>query len=55
MSREGPVTDGGLYKRSKDFFESITSGDVVVKHENEDASKQGTSDDKTEAPAESPF
>ena len=55
MSREGPVTDGGLYKRSKEFFESITSGDVVVKHENEDASKQETSDDKTEAPAKSPF
>ena len=55
MSREGPVTDGGLYKRSKEFFESITSGDVVVKHENEDAAKQETSDDKTEASAKSPF
>ena len=49
------MTDGGLYKRSKEFFESITSGDVVVKHENEDASKQETSDDKTEASPESPF
>ena len=37
MSREGAVTDGGLYKRSKEFFESITKGDVVVKHQDDSA------------------
>jgi hypothetical protein len=37
MSREGAVTDGGLYARAKAFFESITKGDVVVKHQDDSA------------------
>ena len=32
MSCEGVVSDAGLYARAKAFAESITSGDVVVKH-----------------------
>ena len=36
MSREGPIKDSGIYKRAKDFYESIASGDVVVKHQSED-------------------
>ena len=43
MSREGPITDAGVYKRAKDFYESIASGDVVVKHQDDNAS-QGSND-----------
>ena len=32
MSCEGVIADAGLYSRCKSFAESITSGDVVVKH-----------------------
>ncbi len=32
MSRIGPVEDGALYMQAKAFAESIGSGDVVVKH-----------------------
>jgi hypothetical protein len=32
MSLEGPITDMALYSRAKQFADSITSGDVVVKH-----------------------
>jgi len=32
MSLEGPITDTALYFRAKQFADSITSGDVVVKH-----------------------
>mgnify|MGYP001066308468 CR=1 FL=1 len=38
MSREGPITDAGTYKRAKDFYETISSGDVVVKHQDTEAS-----------------
>lgn len=37
MSREGPITDAGTYKRAKDFYETISSGDVVVKHQDTEA------------------
>lgn len=32
MSVDGPITDVGLYGRAKAFADSITAGDVVVKH-----------------------
>jgi len=35
MSLEGPVTDANVYSRGKAFAESISSGDVVVKHTEE--------------------
>jgi len=35
ITREGPVTDKALYLRSKTFAESIRSGDVKVKHEDD--------------------
>jgi hypothetical protein len=38
MSVEGPISDAGLYGRAKTFAESITSGDVVVKHTDDDGS-----------------
>ena len=37
MSVEGPIQDMGLYKRAKDFNESIEAGDVVVKHVDDEA------------------
>ena len=37
ISREGPITDGALYKRAKEFSESIMAGEVVVKHTDESA------------------
>jgi len=46
MSVEGPVTDAGIYSRGKSFAESISAGDVVVKHTEDDGSsvKQNDSD-----------
>ena len=35
MSRVGPIQDVGLYKRAKEFAESIESGDVTAKYEQE--------------------
>lgn len=40
MTREGPITDGAVYKRAKDFYDSINSGDVVVKHQDDTAPTQ---------------
>ena len=40
MTREGPITDGAIYKRAKDFYDSINSGDVVVKHQDDSAPTQ---------------
>lgn len=37
ISREGPIIDGALYKRAKEFSESIMAGEVVVKHTDESA------------------
>lgn len=45
MSLEGPVTDANVYNRGKAFAESISSGDVVVKH-----TEEGSNDSKP-APA----
>ena len=36
MSKEGPITDAALYGQCKTFSESISSGEVVVKHSNDD-------------------
>tara|TARA_R110000868_G_scaffold178785_4_gene418628 strand:+ start:713 stop:1504 length:792 start_codon:yes stop_codon:yes gene_type:complete len=44
MSVEGPIQDAGLYKRAKDFNESIQSGDVVVKHVDEEAGSRHNDD-----------
>ena len=38
MSCEGAISDASLYVRAKAFAESITSGDVVVKHTEEENS-----------------
>jgi hypothetical protein len=43
ISREKQVDDAALYVRAKDFSTTIDSGDVVVKHQNEEA--QNKSDD----------
>ena len=40
MTREGPITDAAIYKRAKDFYDSINSGDVVVKHQDDSAPTQ---------------
>lgn len=39
MSCEGAITDADIYVRAKAFAESITSGDVVVKHTEEEGSE----------------
>ena len=44
MSRVGPVADAATYQRAKDFAASITSGDVVVKHQDESASDNAGDD-----------
>ena len=36
MSRVGPITDKGLYVKAKEFHDSISEGDVLVKHEQEE-------------------
>jgi len=36
MSCEGPIAEAGLYVRAKAFADSITTGDVVVKHTDDD-------------------
>ena len=46
MSVDGPVTDAGIYSRGKSFAESISAGEVVVKHTEE----EGKSVDKDEIP-----
>jgi hypothetical protein len=43
ISREKQVDDAAIYVRARDFAQSIDSGDVVVKHQNEDG--QEKSDD----------
>jgi hypothetical protein len=40
MSCEGVIEDGALYTRAKGFAESITAGDVVVKHTEDEDSEQ---------------
>jgi hypothetical protein len=37
MSVEGPTPNLDLYNRSKEFANSITAGDVVVKHTNDES------------------
>jgi hypothetical protein len=44
ISRVGPVEDAAVYTRAKNFSESVLSGDVVVKHENE-SGRSSQSDD----------
>ena len=43
MSRESVVQEASIYAQAKSFSESVLSGDVVVKHENEKT--EGSSDD----------
>jgi len=45
MSRVGPVEDMATYQRAKEFAESITSGDVVVKHQDESGGGNMPNDD----------
>jgi len=45
MSRVGPVEDMATYQRAKEFAESITSGDVVVKHQDESGGGNVPNDD----------
>ena len=42
MSCEGVIEDGALYSRAKGFAESITAGDVVVKHTDDEADGKST-------------
>jgi len=44
MSVEGPVSDAHMYTRAKEFASSITAGDVVVKHSDEEASTKNDND-----------
>ena len=44
ISREGMIDNAQLYARAKDFHDTIMSGEVVVKHENE-AGSTGNSED----------
>ncbi len=43
MSCEGVIEDGALYTRAKGFAESITAGDVVVKHTDDEGEGKTTS------------
>jgi hypothetical protein len=45
MSRVGPVEDVNTYNRAKDFAKSISDGEVVVKHQDENAGGESFSDD----------
>ena len=42
MSCEGVIEDGALYTRAKGFAESITAGDVVVKHTDDEGGGKTT-------------
>jgi len=42
MSVEGPIEDASLYSRAKGFADSITAGDVVVKHTDDEAGGDST-------------
>ena len=42
MSCEGVIEDGALYTRAKGFAESITAGDVVVKHTDDEGEGKTT-------------
>jgi hypothetical protein len=42
MSCEGVIEDGSLYSRAKGFAESITAGDVVVKHTDDEGTAGNT-------------
>ena len=55
MSIEGPVTDAGIYNRGKSFAESISAGDVVVKHTEDDGSSVKESDSDPVKEDEIPF
>ena len=45
MSLDGPVTDAGIYSRGKSFAESISAGEVVVKHTEDDDSNDKMKDE----------
>lgn len=46
ISVEGPISDPNLYRQAKQFAESITAGDVVVKHGEDAPSGGGDLDDE---------
>ena len=39
VSKIGPVEDAALYQQARSFSESISKGDVQVKHGEEDTAK----------------
>ncbi len=55
MSIDGPVTDVKIYNRGKAFAESISAGDVVVKHTEDDGSSVKESDSDPVKEDEIPF
>ena len=40
ISRDKQVDDAAIYVRARDFAQSIDSGDVVVKHHNDDGQEK---------------
>tara|TARA_R100001126_G_scaffold102451_1_gene86660 strand:- start:6889 stop:7668 length:780 start_codon:yes stop_codon:yes gene_type:complete len=40
LSRDKQIDDANLFRRAKEFAASITSGDVVVKHQNEESGNE---------------
>ena len=44
MSREGPVEDASTYQRARTFAQSITDGEVIVKHEGDTPASNETDD-----------
>lgn len=43
VSKIGPIEDQGLYQQAKSFYESVSKGDVKVKHGNESSEKSDDS------------
>ena len=44
MSLEKPVSDAGVYGQAKTFAQSVTTGDVVVKHQDDNATNEEDGD-----------
>ena len=39
MSKIGPIEDAGMYQQARSFSESISKGDIEVKHGEDDTAK----------------
>ena len=39
VSKKGPIEDAGMYQQAKSFSESISKGDIEVKHGEDDTAK----------------